>query len=83
MAKLPWTPWHEVVWEYVNPFPWNETINGQNERETEYGMYGVFRYGYEDFPEANPLYAGRDGFRGKRSAPEVLSGMGLPSDDPP
>jgi hypothetical protein len=77
------TPWGEVVWEYINPFPWNETINGQNERETEYGMYRVFRYGYEDFPEANPLYAGRDGFAGRRApAPEVPDGMGLPSEDP-
>ena len=72
----------ETVWEYVNPYPWGAVLGNQNKTETEYGMYRVFRYAYEDFPEANPLYMHNDGFTGRRDgSADIVDDIGLPSDD--
>ena len=76
------TAFGEIVWEYINPFPWSTHIGGHNIRETEYGMYRVFRYAYGEFPLANSWYKYQDG-NGARAAGEVVlrPGMGLPSTD--
>jgi hypothetical protein len=73
------TAFGEVVWEYINPFPWGSTLGKGNRREIEYGMYRVFRYPYEDFPEVHPKYVHADGFEGVRRPPEHLpERIGLP-----
>jgi hypothetical protein len=77
------TPLREIVWEYVNPFPWGASLRNMNLHETEYGMYRVFRYGYEDFPEAHQSYIDRDGnAAGVPVKTDVPDGMGLPAGEP-
>ncbi|MBT3274465.1 MAG: hypothetical protein HN368_15010 [Spirochaetales bacterium] len=77
------TPFGEIVWEFINPFPWGASLREMSLREIEYGMYRVFRYPYEDFPEVLPRYIHADGFEGKRSVPEFLPEyLGLPGADP-
>lgn len=79
------TPHREIVWEYVNPFPWGASLSGMNKYETEYGMYRVFRYGYEDFPEAHRVYIEHDGNYAGGSGGEpagLPEGLGLPATEP-
>jgi outer membrane protein assembly factor BamB len=77
------TAFGEIVWEFINPFPWGATLKEGNRREIEYGMYRVFRYAYEDFPEVHSRYVSADGFDGKRRDVEHLpERMGLTGPDP-
>jgi hypothetical protein len=77
------TPYREIVWEYVNPFPWGASLRGMNLHETEYGLYRVFRYPYADFPEAHQTYLDRDGnSAGTSSQISCPEGMGLPAGAP-
>lgn len=76
------TPYNEIVWEYVNPFPWGASLSNMNQHETEFGMYRVFRYGYSDFPEAHQTYVDRDG--NSIDDPKLIDnveGMGLPASE--
>jgi hypothetical protein len=80
------TPYNEIVWEYINPFPWGASLSGMNEDEVEYGMYRVFRYGYDAFPEAHQTYTDRDGNSARPSivpdASALPDGLGLPAAEP-
>ena len=84
------TPYGEIVWEYISPFPWGTALGiggahrNQNLTKTEYGMYRAFRYGYDEVPQVDPEYRGRDGYAGVSNAPANLPPrLGLPSADLP
>ena len=68
------TPQGEIVWEYISPFFW-----GRGTAVVDSGIYRVYRYAYDDFPEANKYFAQTDGHLGyapaKISLPPFL---GLP-----
>jgi outer membrane protein assembly factor BamB len=73
------TPSGEIVWEYVSPFSW-----GRGTQVVESGMFRVYRYGYDEVPEPDPVFKNTDGHM---DCPPVqvslLEGMGLPSLDLP
>jgi hypothetical protein len=68
------TPQGEIVWEYISPFSW-----GRGTGVVDSGIYRVYRYAYEDFPAANPFFAGTDGHLGYLPAALTLPPrLGLP-----
>ncbi len=74
------TAFGELVWEFINPFPWGSTLGAGNRHEIEYGMYRVFRYPYEGFPDVHPRYVHSDGYEGSRPFPDHLpERLGLPT----
>ncbi len=48
------------------------------------GMYRAYRYGYDDVPEAEPVFKNTDGHTDVRPAlVELPENLGLPSEDLP
>jgi hypothetical protein len=73
------TPYGEVVWEYISPFAW-----GRGTQVVDSGIYRTYRYGYDDVPEADPIFKNTDGHVGiKPVSIELPENLGLPSDDLP
>ena len=68
------TPQGEIVWEYVSPFTWE---NGT--RYVGHGIFRVYRYAYDDFPEVNQYFPETDGHLGYTPAKiPIPPFLGLP-----
>jgi len=73
------TPYGEIVWEYISPFPWGSWS------KVETGIYRAFRFRYEEAPfVGNSWFMKTDGHMGVPPAkPDLPKGMGLPATDLP
>jgi len=73
------TPYGEIVWEYISPFAW-----GRGTQVLDSGIYRAYRYGYDDVPEADPVFKNTDGHMGINPASiDLPENLGLPSNDLP
>lgn len=68
------TPQGEIVWEYISPFTW-----GRGTKVVDSGIYRVYRYGYDKFPEVNKYFPQTDGHLGYTPAKvPIPTFLGLP-----
>ncbi len=73
------TPSGEIVWEYISPFSW-----GRGAQVVDSGIYRAYRYGYDEVPQADPVFANTDGHLEVLPGPPTLPDyLGLPSTDLP